>query len=321
MPAPREIQVARAPAWTAEAQIFTASLAGAALVAVIVGLLTTWLVFFGVVVVVCGPLAFFVFQHRTLRPHLVADAAGLRGLSVSRWGIPIGLDVAWNDLSLIRCDNDVLEEEEAVLSSVRPTSAELTEPGAQEAAAALSKPRVRTADPHVVFETRWRSVLFRTEPFGIAPELIARRIRRCLEEGPDGARAAAADMERHRANVAAGSVLSGAGSGPRASRVLLVNERGLGSGPSSAALTVRPWDDVVAAHVVELRDKTVVDVELADGSALRLRERYTIGGRPIGLLDVAKLVAPRVVSPNTEPTVVEEPRAATLLLTLAPPGR
>ena len=106
-----------------------------------------------------------------------------------------------------------------------------------------------------------------------------------------GVPAKAADVERHRSSISQASLLIGTETLPRSSRVVLVNERGLSTGPSAASLTARRWEDVVAAHVVELRDKTVVDVELADGSALRLRGSYLLSGKPLASMSEEKQYA------------------------------
>jgi hypothetical protein len=143
-----------------------------------------------------------------------------------------------------------------------------------------------------------------TSFFEPRPEVLARRVRRVRDGGPAGLRATDGEIEAQRARFSEEHDLS-AGWLAEAS-VLRLSREGIRVGRREKSAKLIPWEDVVAAHVLQTVPEVpdVLQIELADGRAINVKPR-----KEMSRAALAAMLAPRWVDVDgTEHSVLDLPR-------------
>lgn len=274
--------IALGPERTRRAKLCVAATAGGLVLALVVGLLST-LAGFGLLVLVVLPLAGVSVLHLITRATMTADGNSLKARAPNLWGYPVNLDVPWADLLRVSIDHAAIDDE-APVSLDNP-----------------STPAERRRERHVRVETRWRAVLLPTAAFEASPELIVRRLARCVDAGVSGLRAGDAEIAQMKRRFA-GKPWSVSGQG----RTLSLDAVGISLGQGG----LLPWETVVAAHVLDT-PKPHIEIERADGTCVSVSGEWSI---PTD--ELAAKLAPTFYLTEDRPPVLTEPKPTALVLDL-----
>lgn len=273
--------IALGPGRTRRTKLFAAASVAALVLAVVVG---SFSALAGVGIVVFGvlPLAGMTALHAVTRATMTVDAKSLKARAPNIWGYPVAIDVPWGDLLRVSIDQDSTDDE-APISLDNPAA-----------------PAERTRERYVRVETRWRAVLLPTASFETSPEVIVRRLARCVDAGASGTRAPDEDVAQAKRRFAAQGW-----STSRERSTLSLDASGISVGPA-----VLPWELVVAAHVID-SPKPHIEIECADGTCVAIPGDWSI---PTD--ELAAKLAPTFYLSEDRPPVLTEPKPTALLLDL-----
>lgn len=279
--------IAVGPKRTLRAKVCALAFSAAILLCGFVGYWSVW-AFLGLLLLLVLPLGAMTLLHASIRATLSADGQALKGRAPTLWGYPVTVDVAWSDLVRI-CTDEVQPDEEA---SGPPSNG----PPSLDNPVPHEPPRER----HVRLETRWRSVLLPTASFEISPEVIVRRLARCIDAGVSGTRASQDDIA-HAKRRFAKTPWSISQNG----RTLTCDQTGVTLAGASL-----PWEQLVAAHLIE-RPVPHIELECVDGHCLHLAADWGIPPE-----ELADKVAPTCYLSEDRAPTLDAPKPTALLLDL-----
>lgn len=167
---------------------------------------------------------------------------------------------------------------ELPLSELRGATGEYRQPGlGEQVVMRLSRSRA-VPKPILTLELESSAAELDVSNFTQTPDVIARKLRRFLKKGATALAPTSKEVERQAkrhttAELHTGSFLSRVWG----SRLVEVGPSGLRVGNKPESLTLHPWSDVVAAHLVyDLNGGEMIEVELTAGRVVRLPGDYGI---------------------------------------------